>query len=177
VDAAAGGGFVLRTTREQLAAAQVVLATGGLSLPKTGSDGHGLRMAEGLGHSLVPTTPALVPLALAGSFHVPLPPERVVAVLRQACRSLGEAHAADLLRRVVGSLVPVDDEPGAHTVGQGGDPRGSTPRAREVEVGPEGREHVVRRRGVGELWLMNETSAAVPAPTTTYPLLVTPMRV
>ena len=48
VDAAAGGGFVLRTTREQLAAAQVVLATGGLSLPKTGSDGHGLRMAEGL---------------------------------------------------------------------------------------------------------------------------------
>jgi len=56
-------------------------------------------MAEGLGHSLVPTTPALVPLALAGSFHVPLPPERVVAVLRQACRSLGEAHAAGLLHR------------------------------------------------------------------------------
>ena len=99
VDVAAGGGFVLRTTREELAATQVVLATGGLSLPKTGSDGHGLRMAEGLGHSLVPTTPALVPLALAGSFHVPLPPERVVAVLRQACRSLGEAHAAGLLHR------------------------------------------------------------------------------
>jgi DNA-binding NtrC family response regulator len=29
----------------------------------------------------------------------PLPPERVVAVLRQACRSLGEAHAAGLLHR------------------------------------------------------------------------------
>jgi hypothetical protein len=72
VDAAEGGGFVLRTTREELAAARIVLATGGLSLPKTGSDGHGLRMAEGLGHSVVPTTPALVPLVLAGSFHVPL---------------------------------------------------------------------------------------------------------
>jgi hypothetical protein len=29
-------------------------------------------MASGLGHSVVPTTPALVPLVLAGSFHVPL---------------------------------------------------------------------------------------------------------
>jgi serine/threonine-protein kinase len=29
----------------------------------------------------------------------PLPPERVVAVLRQACRSLGEAHAAGVLHR------------------------------------------------------------------------------
>ena len=29
----------------------------------------------------------------------PLPPERVVAVMRQACRSLGEAHAAGLLHR------------------------------------------------------------------------------
>jgi DNA-binding NtrC family response regulator len=31
----------------------------------------------------------------------PLPPERVVTVLRQACRSLGEAHAAGLLHRDV----------------------------------------------------------------------------
>ena len=47
VEAAAGGGFVLRTTREELAAARVVLATGGLSLPKTGSDGA--RPAHGRG--------------------------------------------------------------------------------------------------------------------------------
>ncbi len=33
--------------------------------------------------------------------HGPLPPERVVALLRQACRSLGEAHAAGLLHRDV----------------------------------------------------------------------------
>src|SRR5262249_25092805 len=33
--------------------------------------------------------------------HGPLPPERVVAALRQACRSLGEAHAAGLLHRDV----------------------------------------------------------------------------
>ena len=40
----------------------VVLATGGLSVPKTGSDGFGLREAERLGHSLVSTYPALAPL-------------------------------------------------------------------------------------------------------------------
>ncbi len=70
--AAEGDGFVVRTARGDLAAARVVLATGGLSLPKTGSDGRGLRMAEALGHSVVPTTPALVPLVLSGTFHAPL---------------------------------------------------------------------------------------------------------
>lgn len=41
---------------------RLVLATGGLSLPKTGSDGHGLALARQFGHPLVPTHPALVPL-------------------------------------------------------------------------------------------------------------------
>ena len=51
---------------------RLVLATGGLSVPKTGSDGSGLQMAASLGHTIVPTTPALVPLRLAGTFHAPL---------------------------------------------------------------------------------------------------------
>jgi predicted Rossmann fold flavoprotein len=63
------GGFVLTTPERSLSAEKVVLATGGLSLPKTGSDGLGLRIAAGLGHSLVATTPALVPLVLRGGFH------------------------------------------------------------------------------------------------------------
>ena len=66
------GGFRLRTSRGVHEATRVVLATGGLSLPKTGSDGFGLELARRLGHSVVPTTPALVPLALDGSFHAPL---------------------------------------------------------------------------------------------------------
>ncbi len=41
---------------------RLVLATGGLSLPKTGSDGGGLRIAQALGHELSPAYPALVPL-------------------------------------------------------------------------------------------------------------------
>ncbi|PQO28258.1 NAD(P)/FAD-dependent oxidoreductase [Blastopirellula marina] len=45
---------------------QIVLATGGKSVPKTGSDGHGLELARRLGHELTPQIfPALVPLQLA----------------------------------------------------------------------------------------------------------------
>ncbi len=64
-----GTAFRLRTSRGELDADAVVLATGGLSLPKTGSDGGGYALAESLGHSLTPRTPALAPLVLDGSFH------------------------------------------------------------------------------------------------------------
>jgi predicted Rossmann fold flavoprotein len=53
-------------------AAAVVLATGGRSLPKTGSDGWGYQLAQSLGHSVVPTTPALAPLLLEGDLHAGL---------------------------------------------------------------------------------------------------------
>ena len=46
----------------------VVLATGGLSYPTTGSGGDGHRMAEGLGHTLKTCTPALTPMETAGQW-------------------------------------------------------------------------------------------------------------
>ena len=45
-----------------VAARRVVLATGGLSYPETGSDGTGLVIAKDFGHTIVPTAPALTPL-------------------------------------------------------------------------------------------------------------------
>ena len=45
-----------------LEARVVVMATGGLSVPNTGSDGAGLRLMERLGHTMHPTYPALTPL-------------------------------------------------------------------------------------------------------------------
>jgi predicted flavoprotein YhiN len=48
---------------EWLAADAVVLASGGLSFPRTGSDGTGYALATALGHTLVPPVPALTPLA------------------------------------------------------------------------------------------------------------------
>jgi hypothetical protein len=59
-----GGGFALTTALGPIRADAVVLATGGRSLPKTGSDGGGYRLAASLGHTLVPQTPALAPLVL-----------------------------------------------------------------------------------------------------------------
>ena len=47
---------------EWLEADAVVLACGGLSFPRTGSDGTGYALAQSLGHTLVPTVPALTPL-------------------------------------------------------------------------------------------------------------------
>jgi predicted Rossmann fold flavoprotein len=84
IEARAGGGFAVRGAAARLDGARVVLATGGLSLPKTGSDGGGYAIARGLGHSLVPTTPALVPLELDGGWHAPLAGVAQPAELRLA---------------------------------------------------------------------------------------------
>ena len=61
-----------RADASQLMTRVVVLATGGQSLPKTGSDGAGYRLAEALGHQVVPTTPALAPLLLDNGWHAEL---------------------------------------------------------------------------------------------------------
>ncbi len=59
-------GFHIATTAGDVTSERVVLATGGRSLPKSGSDGTGYELAKSLGHTIVPTTPALVPLLLEG---------------------------------------------------------------------------------------------------------------
>lgn len=56
------GWRVLRDGAEPLDVDAVVVATGGLSVPSTGSDGTGLRVLAGLGHTMHPTYAALTPL-------------------------------------------------------------------------------------------------------------------
>jgi predicted Rossmann fold flavoprotein len=51
---------------EEYFADRVILATGGASYPATGSTGDGYRLAESVGHSIVPIRPALVPLETKG---------------------------------------------------------------------------------------------------------------
>jgi len=67
-----GEGFrLVSRAGETLRAARVLLATGGMSLPKTGSDGGGYALARTLGHSLTPRIfPGLVPLLLADGHFV-----------------------------------------------------------------------------------------------------------
>jgi predicted Rossmann fold flavoprotein len=59
------GAFRVDTADGPIHGNKVVLATGGQSLPKSGSDGTGFAFAREAGHTIVPTTPALVPLLLA----------------------------------------------------------------------------------------------------------------
>jgi predicted Rossmann fold flavoprotein len=68
--ARAGDGWLVRLADgETIGAGRVILATGGLSIPATGSDGAGLRMAQALGHTVVPPYPALVPLTGSNPAH------------------------------------------------------------------------------------------------------------
>ena len=50
----------------KLEAKNYLLACGGASYPKTGSDGSGAKLAQKLGHTIVPLRPALVPLVVEG---------------------------------------------------------------------------------------------------------------
>lgn len=54
------------TRRVQIKADSVVLATGGKSYPRTGSNGTGFELASKLGHTVTPLSPALVPLKTKG---------------------------------------------------------------------------------------------------------------
>ena len=57
--------FSLMTDKGAYTANMVVLATGGMSHPNTGSDGSGYPLAKGLGHTIVSPTPALVGLTIS----------------------------------------------------------------------------------------------------------------
>ena len=60
--------IVQRQKGDPLEGDAVVLATGGLSVPNTGSDGRGLQIAEAFGHALNPTYAALTPLTSDSPF-------------------------------------------------------------------------------------------------------------
>jgi predicted Rossmann fold flavoprotein len=67
VSPAPAGWHVQLADGDRIQSDAVVLATGGLSVPKTGSDGEGLRIAKVLGHAVNQTYPALTPLTAAAA--------------------------------------------------------------------------------------------------------------
>ena len=62
-------GWMAATSRGEIDAAAVILATGGRSVPSTGSDGAGLELARALGHTIHQTYPALTPLICDPAVH------------------------------------------------------------------------------------------------------------
>ena len=65
-------GFSLTTSKGDLQVDRVIVATGGLSVPATGSDGTGLDVARRLGHRMIDTYPALTPLLDKDESHASL---------------------------------------------------------------------------------------------------------
>ena len=61
-------GFEIRHRHGIHKATRLILATGGRSLPKSGSDGFGYQLARCLGHAVTPTVPGLVPFILEENF-------------------------------------------------------------------------------------------------------------
>ena len=64
------GGCVtgVKTKTQTCSARNVILATGGVSYPSTGSTGDGYRIAEGLGHTVITPEGSLVPLEISGDY-------------------------------------------------------------------------------------------------------------
>jgi len=96
------GGFTLRRDDgATIDAARVILATGGCSLPKSGSDGHGHALARALGHTITPhVLPALVPLVLAAEH-----PLRALAGIAAPARVEVRASTGRRVHSSIGSVL------------------------------------------------------------------------
>ena len=55
----------VETSEGSIQASAVILAAGGSAHPVTGSNGEGCQLAAGVGHTIIPLRPALVPLRVA----------------------------------------------------------------------------------------------------------------
>ena len=65
-------GFIVTTDRQSLSVSSVVIATGGLSIPKMGATDFGYKIARQFGINVITPTPALVPLTFTDEEKAPL---------------------------------------------------------------------------------------------------------
>jgi predicted Rossmann fold flavoprotein len=61
--------FSVETNRDTLRSASLVVASGGLSIPKMGATGFGYQLARQFGHSVYETRAGLVPFTFSGAAH------------------------------------------------------------------------------------------------------------
>jgi len=60
--------FTVQTSIGNFTSTSLIIATGGLSIPKMGATDFGYKVAKKFGLNIIPTRPALVPLTTAGEF-------------------------------------------------------------------------------------------------------------
>ena len=96
-------GVVLQSG-ERIACRHIILATGGLSYPTTGSTGAGYRMATELGHSVVEPVPSLVALQCKET----IPEEMVGFVLKNVQLSITDPQST-IFNSAVGEMTFTND--------------------------------------------------------------------
>lgn len=103
------GGFIVHHTQGLVRAKKIILATGGRSLPKSGSDGLGYELARRLGHHVTGTSPALVPLILDDQcFHQDLAGlSQVVELTTLVGRKMADRRRGSLLWTHFGISGPI----------------------------------------------------------------------
>lgn len=101
--------FILQAPKEVILAKAVIIATGGMSWPQTGSNGDGYKFAKTLGHTIVNPKPALVPLKTADTWMHKL---TGVAIDRVAIR----AEFEDKKFTTVGPMIFTDNGIGGPAV-------------------------------------------------------------
>ena len=118
-------GFDVATDNGPVLARAVVLAAGSPAWPQAGGSNAGFRLAQALGHSLVPPFPALTPLLL--------PPESLAAPAPTSAPGPSGPSGPDAARRVGGSRrLP----PAARPAGSPPEPMRRMPRADIIEARP-----------------------------------------
>jgi len=63
-DVSKTGHFTLKSNLGEFVSDVLIIATGGLSIPKIGASDFGYEIAKKFGHTIIPTSPALVPLTI-----------------------------------------------------------------------------------------------------------------
>jgi predicted Rossmann fold flavoprotein len=111
-------GFIIN---DRIHAKRVILATGGRSVPKTGSDGAGYAFARHLGHTVTNVFPALVPLILEPDHWLTkLSGTSVDAEL--VLRGVNHRERGSMLFTHFGLSGPVVLDMSRHWIGQAGAP-------------------------------------------------------
>ena len=99
---AGDGSYQIDTERGTVSSRAVVIATGGLSIPKIGATDFGYRLAQQFGLPLVERTPGLVPLTFDGDAWAPYAQLAGLALPVEISTRISDPHAPPLR----GSLPP-----------------------------------------------------------------------
>jgi len=152
-------GFELDSDRGSLASHRLVVATGGLSIPKLGASDFGYRVARQFGHRVVPTRPGLVPLTFDVAAWAPFAALAGLSLEARVECGRGDTrgeYVEDLLFTHRGLSGPAILQVSNHW--QAGEPI-----AVDLSPGTDLEAALLEAKGASRRHLANELSAFVPA--------------